>query len=103
MKPSEYFFKSFINSLLAFTYISAVSWFLFNGEKIFDKTPRGFLIPIFMLLLFVISALMMGILILGKPVILYLGGFKKEAINLLLATLGWLAFFAILVFVFLTL
>lgn len=92
MKKSEYFLKSLINALGVFVYVSIVALLIFNGEHIFDNKP-SFLIPLFMLLLFIISASVTGLLVLGKPVHLYLSGLKKEAFILLLATLIWLAFF----------
>jgi hypothetical protein len=92
MKKSEYILKSFINALGVFIYVSIVAWLLFNGEHVFDNKP-SFLIPLFMLLLFIISASITSLLVLGKPIHLYLSGFKKEAFTLLFATLIWLAIF----------
>ncbi len=102
MKKSEYLLKSLINALAAFIYISFVAWLLFNGENIFSK-ESNFLLPLFLLLLFVISAAITGLLILGKPIHLYLNGFKKEAFILLCATLSWLTFFAVIVVIVLLL
>lgn len=42
------------------------------------------------LLLFVLSATIVGLLVLGKPVLLYVEGQKKEGIRMLLCTIGWL-------------
>ena len=62
---------------------------MFNGQEIFGEVSN-FLMPLFLLLLFVISAAITGLLVLGKPVHLYLSGLKKEAFILLFATLAWL-------------
>lgn len=94
MKKSEYFVKSLINAAGAFAYIAAVAWLLFNGEKIFGKA-QNFAIPIFLLLLLVISATVTALLVLGKPASLYWSGLKKEGIVLLLCTLAWLVVFAL--------
>jgi len=51
------------------------------------------------LLLFVISALVTGMLILGKPILLYLNNSKEGAISFLLYTLAWLVLFAVLLIV----
>jgi hypothetical protein len=59
------------------------------------------LIPIAMLMLFVFSAAFTGILILGRPVMWYLDGKKKEAIYLLFYTL--LVFFVVTLIAFLLL
>lgn len=54
--------------------------------------------PIIMLMLFVFSAGMTATLVLGRPVIWYLDGKKKESIQLLLSTL--FAFFILTVLAF---
>jgi len=94
MKKSEYILKSLINALGVLVYTSAVAWILFNGQNIFGKAS-SFLMPLFLLLLLIISASITGLLVLGKPVHLYLSGLKKEAFILLFATLFWLIFFGI--------
>jgi len=98
MKKSEYILKSLINALGVFVYVAIVAWLLFNGEHAFDDKP-SFLIPVFMLLLFIISASVTSLLVLGKPIHLYLSGFKKEAFTLLFATLAWLILFVIIVMI----
>ena len=95
MKKSDYFLKSLVNAAGVVLYTSAVAWLVFNGQKIFGR-PANFLMPLFMLLLLIISASITGLLVLGKPIHLYLTGFKKEAFTLLFATLAWLVFFAVL-------
>ncbi|HNW96261.1 MAG TPA: hypothetical protein PLQ44_00850 [Candidatus Paceibacterota bacterium] len=96
MKKSEYILKSLINALGVFAYVSIVAWLIFNGEHIFDNKP-SFLIPLFMLLLFIISASVTGLLVMGKPIHLYLSGLKKEAFILLFITLAWLIIFIIVI------
>ena len=73
-------------------YVAAVAWFGTHAQNFLGK-PNGILAPMFMLLLFVISALITGLLVLGKPVMLYANGSKREALSLVLATLGWLIVF----------
>ncbi|MDD5547560.1 MAG: hypothetical protein PHN74_01475 [Candidatus Pacebacteria bacterium] len=96
MKKSEYILKSFINAVGVFVYVFAVALMTSNGETIFGK-EHNILVPIFMLLLFIVSASVTILLILGRPVYLYLNGLKKEAIILLLATLAWLVVFIVTV------
>jgi len=91
---------SLFNSLGTLAYVGAVSWFISNGDKIFGKMS-GYLAPVAFLLLFVISAAITGILVLGKPALLFYEGNKKEAMRLLLLTLGWLAFYLAIIFVYL--
>jgi len=96
MKKSEYILKSLINALGVLVYVSIVAFLIFNGEHIFDNKP-SFLIPLFMLLLFIISASVTGLLVMGKPIHLYLSGLKKEAFILLFTTLVWLVLFIIVI------
>ena len=81
---------SFIHALLAVAYIFCVALLMSNGNKIFGSAPN-LLGPAMFLLLFVLSAAIMGILIFGNPVLLYLDNQKKDALALLFYTLGWLA------------
>ena len=85
---------SFLSSLGALAYIAFVALLMQNGEAIFGKFTN-ILGPITFLLLFVVSALVVGALILGKPFMLYLDGKKKEAVSLFLATCAWIAGFTI--------
>ncbi len=96
MENSDYFLKSLINAAGVFVYVAAVAWIGFNNQAIFGK-QQSFLMPLFILLLFVISAAVTGLLVLGKPAHLYLTGFKKEAFTLFFATLAWLVIFLVAV------
>ncbi|TRZ81667.1 hypothetical protein D4R86_02335 [bacterium] len=102
MKKSDYFLKSLVNAAGVFVYVSVVAWILFDGQVIFGKAS-GFLIPLLLLLLFIVSASVTGLLVLGKPIHLYLSGFKREAFRLLFATLEWLVIFLIAVVIVLLL
>lgn len=95
MKNLSNVFKSFLSALAVVVYASGVVLLVSNGQKIFGKS-NNFIVPLFMLLLFVVSALVTGLLVLGRPAHLYLSGFKKEAFTLLLITLAWLVLFVIL-------
>ncbi|MDD3607477.1 MAG: hypothetical protein PHQ20_01625 [Candidatus Moranbacteria bacterium] len=83
---------SFLMALGEGIYIFLVALLMLNGEKLFGPMPGVFGLMTF-LLLFVVSAAVSGALIMGKPVLLYMSGKKKEAIRLFGATLGWLAVF----------
>ncbi|OGG01230.1 MAG: hypothetical protein A3F83_16875 [Candidatus Glassbacteria bacterium RIFCSPLOWO2_12_FULL_58_11] len=96
MKKSDYFLKSLVNAAGVMLYTSAVAWLMFHGQQVFGR-PANFLMPLFILLLLIISASITGLLVFGKPILLYLDGLKKEAFTLLFATLAWLIFFAILI------
>ncbi len=81
MKNSKLVFYALADSLGVFLYVSAVSWFLFNAEKIFGKI-QNFWGPAAMLLLLILSATITGSLVLGRPIYLYLKGLKTESIKL---------------------
>jgi len=94
MKKSNFYLKSFLCALGVFIYIGAVALLMFNGEQVFGK-GSSFVIPLFMLLLLVISVSIMGILIFGNPIRLYIDGHKKEAFTFLFSTVSWLVLFAV--------
>jgi hypothetical protein len=69
-------------------YISLVAYFFFfmNTHQIEDG--KTVFIPIFMLMLLVLSASITGTLVFGRSVLWYIDGKKKEAVSLLAYTLG---------------
>ena len=77
-------------------YVALVAAFMSNGSRWFGEKDTA-LTPVFVLLLFVISATVTATLVLGKPLELYLAGAKKEAARFLFATVGWLAGFLVIV------
>lgn len=96
MKRGSLISRSFVNAAATFIYVAAVAWFGFNSQTIFGKQST-FLAPLFALLLFVVSASVTGLLVLGKPIHLYVSGLKKEAVILFSITLGWLILFLLIV------
>ena len=86
----------FINSLAVLAYVSLVALVMSNGDRIFGEFSNIFG-PIAFLLLFVVSALVVASLVLGKPVMLYLDGRKKEALSLFFATSCYLGAYMIIV------
>ncbi|MFA7286275.1 MAG: hypothetical protein WC052_01240 [Patescibacteria group bacterium] len=92
MKTSHIIFRSFLHAFSLALYVSLVALLLSNGEQLFGSVD-SFLIPVFMLLLFVLSATVSALLVLGLPAALYFSGSRRTAIIVLGATLGWLAVF----------
>ena len=88
-----------MNSLATTLYIILVASFLFyaGNAKWGQQTPTIF-IPILMLMLLVFSAALTGLAMLGRPVLWYLDGKKKEALLLIGYTLG--IFFLTVLFLF---
>lgn len=90
------FTRAIINSLGVFIYVAIVATVMNNAERIFGKMDSvagavGFL------MLFVLSAGVVGSLVIAKPILLYIDGKKKEAVNLLIWTLAFLAIITIVV------
>ena len=81
---------STLNALGTTMYVALVASLLFNTSRLFGGTKDTVLIPISMLLLFILSASITSLLVLGRPILWYLDGKKKDAVSLLLATLGFL-------------
>ncbi len=73
-----------VNSFSALAYISLVAFFMSNASKLFGGDDKGIIAPIAMLLLLVLSVSVMGILIFGKAILMYLNNDKKDAIKLLI-------------------
>lgn len=92
--------KALINALSAVAYVVAVATTMFNAQKVFGPV-NTVLVPIAMLLLLVFSVALMGYLIFGKPILLYLDGKKQEALSLLSLTLA--IFSVVTIFAFFTL
>lgn len=75
------FFMSILHSLGVLAYVSLVVLFMSNVQKIFGKNDN-IVAGIIILLIFILSALITGSLVLGRPIMLYLDGKKTEAVKL---------------------
>jgi len=96
MKTNKILLYSFLSSCGLLAYVAFVGYLMVNGNKLFGHVPHiaammGFL------LLFVFSALLTGLLVLGGPIYLYLEKKKKIAIKMLFYNAGWLALMTIVV------
>lgn len=89
--------NAIINAGITVLYIVLVASFLTRAETIFEESvPKDtVLIPIIMLLIFVVSAAITGFTVVGKPLMWYLDGKKKEALSLLGSTIFFLALIAL--------
>lgn len=96
MKNSKLLFYALIDSLGVLVYISLVVILINSGQKLFG--PADLLGSIAIFLLFVLSATITGLLVLGRPGYLYFGGFKKEGVVQLLYTTAFLATIAAVIF-----
>ncbi len=85
-KTKEVVAYAFLNALGTATYVAAVASFLFYTSQNLRVVEPSVLIPISMLLLFVVSATITASLVLGRPILWYLDGAKRDAVSLLVAT-----------------
>ena len=87
--------SSFLSALGVVVYIILVALFMNNANKMFgsDNDISG---PLTLLLLFVFSAGLTGALVLGKPILMYLEGQKKESVKLFALNLAWIFLFLVI-------
>ncbi len=77
-------------------YIFLLAIFFSEANNWFGQADQKIVTPVAALMLFVFSALVTGGLILGKPLMLYFDGHKKEGVKLLFFTgLGLFVFMAL--------
>jgi hypothetical protein len=91
----------FFNAFGTVIYVSLVATIMSNGSSWFGQVDNKFLTPIAVLMLFVLSASIVGTLVLGRPALMFLDGKKTEGVKLFLYTLGWLFAFTIIAFIIL--
>jgi|SRR4029453_9975532 hypothetical protein len=82
--------RAVVNALATAAYVTAVGLFIFNANTIFGKEDK-LLTPVVALMLLVLSAAVTGSLLFGQPVMWYVDGKKKSALELLGATLACFA------------
>lgn len=93
---------AFVNAVATVAYIALVgTFFAYVPQMLGSVQEPNALIPIMMLTMFVVSAAITGFLVLGKPIMWYLDGKKKESVNLFAATIGYLTLFAVIAFLIL--
>lgn len=86
--------QSFQNTMGAMAYIFLVSLIMTNGEKLFGK--NNLLAPFVILLLFSLSAAVVGGLVFGPAVLLILKNEKSEGIKSAFYSVAWLASYTLL-------
>jgi hypothetical protein len=98
MKNSKLYLWAAADAIGVAIYTSLVAWIMFNAKDIFGEV-KNFAAPLIILLLFILSAVTTGSLVLGRPIYLFVNGLKNEAVKLLAVTILFL--FLILVSVLL--
>lgn len=86
MKNSTLVRWGITHAFCVLVYIFLLSAFFNNASNWFGKADKDIITPVAALMLFVFSALVTGGLVLGKPIMLYIDGQKKEGVKLLFFT-----------------
>lgn len=82
-------YSSLRNVLLAGAYIFAVSQLMYYGDDVFGEVDTN-LAPFAFLLLFSVSAAIVGSLVFGPAVMLFLDNKKKESVKAAIYSVLWL-------------
>jgi len=90
----------FANALGVLLYTLAVAWLMENLDKVFIAYGPQFVQISAFLMLLVLSVAIVGLLIFGWPLLLFIQGSKKEAVILEGATIGSLIVLTALALVF---
>ena len=94
--------ESLFLALVEIVYVFLIALIMKNGNQLFGNVDTLLSVAVF-LLLFVLSAAISGVLIFGKPILLYLDKKKKEALQMLGYIIGWLLAFVFVFFLVLAL
>lgn len=81
--------NTFRNTAAAAVYIFLVSQIMQNGDKLFENANEAFA-PFAVLLLFSLSAAVVGGLVFGESIFLFFDNKKSESIKAALYSIGWL-------------
>lgn len=103
MKKTTLFFRGMIHAFAVAAYVFLLAAFFSQANQWFGQEDKEIFSPAAAMLMFVFSALVTGGLVLGKPLMMYIDGQKKEGIRLLFFTGIWLLFFTISTFLILAL
>lgn len=86
------------HAVLVGVYVWAVASIMEHAQQWFGPMPN-ILAAVALLMLFVVSATIVGALVLGRPGLLYFNGQKKEALQFFAWTVGWLIVLTTVVFI----
>lgn len=86
----KFILNGFGFAALVAAYVTLVAWSLKNGERWFGGPDIGLWGPILFLMLFCLSAAVVGALLFGRPIYLVLSGKTTEAFWQAACNIGWL-------------
>ena len=94
-------FTTFRNTIGAIAYIFLVSQIMSNGQHLFGNLGTNFIGPFAVLLLFVLSAAVVGGLLFGQAIYLFLENKKKDSVKSAIYSIGWLLLITTIIFLLL--
>ena len=86
----------YLNAFMALGYIALIILVISKTSSIAEHTPDTLLAPVTMLSLFVLSAVIMGILFVYEPLRLFMENQKPQALSFLIKTAGTFACFVVI-------
>lgn len=89
--------QGFLQALGVAIYCTLVGFFMWNAGHIFGPM-NSFLGPVIIVMLFSASALVCTLLVFYRPYKLFFEGKKKEAVNIVITTTGFLFVFLLVIF-----
>ena len=98
MKKPNLVLHSLGHSVLVLLYVGVVASIMRNGSHWFGVQDSAWT-PVAVLMLLVLSAAVTGTLVLGRPLVMYIEGAKKEALKFFGYTIGWLFLLTLTIFV----
>jgi len=81
---------TFRNTAGAIAYIFLVSQIMNSGELLFGNSANSYIGPFAILLLFVLSAAVVGGLLFSQAIYLFFEGKRKDSIKSAIYSIGWL-------------
>lgn len=84
---------SFFHALSVGAYVFIIVQII-TGIGQIGPEDAGIIAPITFLMLLVLSVAVVGMLIFGRPLFMYLDGQKREGVSMAIATIAWLALVA---------
>lgn len=78
-----------------FSYILSISLFMSNSSRWFGKMDNHFFAPVLFLTLFVVSAMVCGLMMFYKPYLLFMEKKYKDAVNIVFSSTAWLVGFMV--------
>ncbi len=89
--------RSFLHALAVALYVAGVVCFMTSMERVFQGVDEpGTIAPMTFLMLFVLSAAIVGVLMFAKPVMMFLEGQKKDAVKMAGYTIMWFALLTVI-------